>query len=1151
MFLLKKIIRQQFLIVAFFCPFLLAKAQVNPDQDALLQIMKKELNRNMTVLKEKKEPVYLLSYRIENIDEYQISTSFGNQVYLDSSSQRILTIQVRLGNYQLDNFHELRGSANFSYQRMVKIPLSEDNKGIEQILWRETDLAYTEAIKRYEKVKANVAVKVEADDKSPDYSDAPVSTYYEAPIAKVNLNMQEWNRRLKAYSALFKEDKEILRAGANFSFSCHRKYFVNSEGTAIVQNQTYTHLYVNAMTQAEDGMELPLLNSYFAHFPNELPAHQMILEESEMLKKRVLALRNAPVVEPYSGPALLSNEAAGVFFHEIFGHRVEGLRMKSERDGQTFKKKLGEEVLNPDISIVFEPQIKYYRNIPLNGSYVYDDEGVKGERVVIVDQGILKNFLMTRTPIDSFPRSNGHARAQAGYQPVSRQSNLIVETKNPYTDAQLREMLIEEAKNQGKTYGYLFNKVQGGFTMTGRYTPNSFNVTPLEVWRIYVDGRPDELVRGVDLVGTPLSMFSQIEAVGEQHRNFAGTCGAESGRIPAACCSPSLFVKRIEVQKKSKSQNRPPLIDRNTSSKDEGGLFEEIAFRAMEDEMKRNLENLKIEGLKDPYYISYLITDAKYQVVESTLGGVVYSAENPYRNQETMVLVGDNKNNNLNFADENSIYSMGGNASLLLPDENDYTAIRNSLWRSTDAQYKKAAEQFEAKKVAIQQQNLSEEIIELPDFAEIEKAEHNLGTIQDSIQFEDLQKMSVELSKLFLQYPHFTNSKVSLYAYQANALYLNSEEQKYIQPFSLICLRVFAETIAEDGESLMNYFNLYFTHSSQIPGLDKLSEKVLAMADVLDKLRTAPVLKEAYSGPVMFINEAVGEIVARSFVSQEKGGLLAGRKSIVSNPGILRSGSSRIPQENSIENMKGKKVISRNLTVTALDRKTTYDNIPLIGAYQVDAEGVIAPPKLTLIDQGVLQTLLTDRIPTPQYRSSNGHKRLALSGPKLTTSLSAGVIEMTGKDKLSYDKIKKQLIAKAKEEDYEYAYIIPKLVEPGTFIPGSDKYANKDGRYVPVYVIRVDVKSGEETIMRSARVSALNMKSFKYVEAISNRQQVYNTMLKGKNKTIWGSYDFMLSGAPTTFILPTAILFRELEVEPDPNLVLRKLPEVQSPLIVD
>jgi predicted Zn-dependent protease len=258
----------------------------------------------------------------------------------------------------------------------------------------------------------------------------------------------------------------------------------------------------------------------------------------------------------------MTGKASGVFFHEIFGHRIEGQRMKSESDGQTFKKKIGEKILNENLSVIMDPTMQNYNGQDLNGYYKYDDQGVKSEEVDIVKNGTLKGFLMSRRPIEGFPKSNGHGRAQAGMEPVTRQSNLIVTTDKPYTFDELKQILREEAKKQGLEYGYLFSSVVGGFTMTGRFIPNAFNVTPTEVYRIYVDGRPDELVRGVDLVGTPLSMFSQIEAAGGDVEVFTGTCGAESGGVPVTAISPALFVKRIEMQKKDKSQERPPILPR-------------------------------------------------------------------------------------------------------------------------------------------------------------------------------------------------------------------------------------------------------------------------------------------------------------------------------------------------------------------------------------------------------------------------------------------------------------------------------------------------------------------------------------------------------------------------------------------------------------
>ena len=561
------IIHTLILGVILFAGLITGSAQT-ANQDELLKILKTEIAREMPYLKKADIPVYLLSYRVDEIETWGINTSFGTLT--DSGwywKERILTVQVRVGDKNLDNFRELRDDSSEYFESSsfsVRISLDNNTKAIVSALWAATDEAYKTAILRYEKVKTNVIVKVESEDKAPDYSDVKPALYYEPPIKRADLkfNEKEWETRLKSYSNQFVDIKDILGGESNISFKIVRKYYVNSEGASIVQNNTYCHAYHDVLTQASDGMFLPLYQSYFGHTPADFPDDKTMMQDAKKIGRTAVSMKTAPVVEPYTGPAILSNDAAGVLFHEIFGHRVEGQRMKSENDGQTFKKKIGEVVLHKDLSVIFDPTITYYKNLPLNGSFKYDDEGVKGEKVTVIEKGVLKNFLMTRTPIDNFPKSNGHARAQAGRQPVSRQSNLIVKTENPYTDSQLREMLIEEAKKQEKEYGYFFAKVQGGFTMTVRWLPNSFNISPLEVYRIYVDGRPDELVRGVDLIGTPLSVFSHIAAAGDTPGNFAGTCGAESGRLPAGCSSPALFVKQIELQKKDKEQSRPPIIER-------------------------------------------------------------------------------------------------------------------------------------------------------------------------------------------------------------------------------------------------------------------------------------------------------------------------------------------------------------------------------------------------------------------------------------------------------------------------------------------------------------------------------------------------------------------------------------------------------------
>jgi len=293
---------------------------------------------------------------------------------------------------------------------------------------------------------------------------------------------------------------------------------------------------------------------------DDLPDDETVLREIDKMIMKLIALRDAPFVEPYEGPAILSAGSAGVFFHEIFGHRVEGQRQKSELDGQTFTNKIGEKVLPKSFNLVFDPTRTTYQNTDLNGYYKFDDEGVKAQKVNVVENGVLKGFLMSRCPIEGFPKSNGHGRAQAGFEPVTRQSNLIVESSEMHSMDDLRKMLIKECKKQDKEFGLLFKEVVGGFTLTGRYMPNAFNIMPTEVYRIFVDGRPDELVKGVDLIGTPLAMFAKIEAAGDTAVIFTGTCGAESGSVPVTAISPALFISQIEIQKRQKTESVPPIL---------------------------------------------------------------------------------------------------------------------------------------------------------------------------------------------------------------------------------------------------------------------------------------------------------------------------------------------------------------------------------------------------------------------------------------------------------------------------------------------------------------------------------------------------------------------------------------------------------------
>jgi predicted Zn-dependent protease len=281
--------------------------------------------------------------------------------------------------------------------------------------------------------------------------------------------------------------------------------------------------------------------------------------------KKVDSLRLAPPAEPIVCPAILSGRASAVFFHEIFGHRIEGHRQKDITSDQTFTKMLGQAVLPEFISVVFDPTMRQYEGRDLIGYYNFDDEGVKARPIRVVQNGILKTFLLSRSPVGDAKHSNGHGRRQPGFELVARQSNLIVESSRKLSNDELRAALIKEIQRQNKPYGLYFEDVSSGYTTTARQGTQAFKVMPLVVYRVYADGKPDELIRGVDIVGTPLASFQKIIATSDQVGVFNGYCGAESGSIPVSAVSPAILVSEIETQKRQNAQQRPPLLPRPES----------------------------------------------------------------------------------------------------------------------------------------------------------------------------------------------------------------------------------------------------------------------------------------------------------------------------------------------------------------------------------------------------------------------------------------------------------------------------------------------------------------------------------------------------------------------------------------------------------
>jgi predicted Zn-dependent protease len=440
------------------------------------------------------------------------------------------------------------------------LPLGNDQDAIARVLWELTDREYKRAVPSLMNVRTNTAVRAEEEDKSPDFSKEKPQTHVEEAPAAAPFDRAAWEGEIKRLSGAFRKYPEVYFATVMIQVQRSNSRMVSSEGSTIVSPSASTRLIMEAQTRAEDGMDLLRVETFQAPAASGLPSEAELTSKIEKMAADLSALRKAPVAEPYDGPAILSGRAAAVFFHEVLGHRLEGHRQRDEEEGQTFTKKIGQAVLPKFLSVIDDPTVHEMAGMKLAGAYDFDNEGEPARRVEVIKDGVLENFLMSRMPVKNFDQSNGHGRNQPGRMPTGRQGNLIVTSTQTVPEADMRQKLIDEVKKQGKPYGLYFDDIQGGFTLTTRALPQAFQVLPVLVYKVYADGRPDELVRGVDIVGTPLAALTRILTTGDQPKVFNGVCGAESGQVPVAAVAPSMLFSEMEVQKRAHEHERPPLL---------------------------------------------------------------------------------------------------------------------------------------------------------------------------------------------------------------------------------------------------------------------------------------------------------------------------------------------------------------------------------------------------------------------------------------------------------------------------------------------------------------------------------------------------------------------------------------------------------------
>jgi len=567
------VIPRRFCFLAFANFLSLAANASSPDSRlTMLDAMASELHRNQAELKlQGHDPPYFISYQAKEGEQHEIAARYGALFQDDNNRDRKLYVEVRVGSYEFDNSigedfdfnFSLKGNSYITYKNG---PIDVDPMALRTSLWLITDERYKNALFNYLKKKGENVYTVENPKRPPSFSREEAVEYIQSPL-DFSFDHARWARLARDLSARFKSARAVFDSEVRISAAKMIRYYVSTEGSRLVTEQTLYGVHLQGVTRADDGQLLEDSRDFYSAIEGRLPNETQLIESTDKLIAELVALREAPAIDPYTGPAILEPPAAGVLFHETVGHRLEGERQDDDAaEGKTFRGQIGRQVLPSFISIYDDPTLAAVKGEGLNGFYRYDEEGVPAQRATLVQDGVLRSYILSRHPVEGFLHSNGHGRSQGNRKPIARMANLVVESKKQTSDAELKRMLIAEAKRQGKPYGLIIRDIAGGNTNTSTYGYQAFKGVPRMVYRVDVRDGKETLVRGVEIVGTPLSSINKIMGTGKAQGVFNGFCGAESGHVPVSTVAPSTLLQEIELQRAMEGKDRPPILESPTSA---------------------------------------------------------------------------------------------------------------------------------------------------------------------------------------------------------------------------------------------------------------------------------------------------------------------------------------------------------------------------------------------------------------------------------------------------------------------------------------------------------------------------------------------------------------------------------------------------------
>lgn len=514
------------------------KSSSNAD-DPILRDLQTEMERSKTQLRLENMPApYFIGYRVVDVDGWEADAALGGVRSESHTRIRFLLVQVRLGDFKQDN------SSAHGEGTMEVVPLDNDEHAFRFQVWSATDKAYKQAVEALTDKQARLK-QLAIDHPVDDFAHAePVQDLQ--PVVELKVEHDPWLKMLRDASGLYARDPKVQFLGASLNFMAVNRYYLNSEGTVVRSGEELYRMAINGNTQADDGMRLERTAGFTAKSLKDLPKAAEFQDRALTIIASLKELREAPLAdEDYHSPVLLSADSASTIFSSLIGDNLLGNKPELGQNARVrgqFASSYKTRVLPEFLSLVDDPTLAELQGTALLGHYEVDDEGVKAQRVPLIEKGVLVNFLLGRQPIRDFPSSNGHGRASIPLSwPAPGLGNLVVHSSDAAAPEDLKKKLIAMCKERGLEYGYYAK------TMAGPRAPRL-------LYRVWAQDGHEELVRGA-LFGDldQRSMRSNIVAAGND-----AYVDNEIQPVPHSVVAPSILFDDLEVKRQTSNKDKLP-----------------------------------------------------------------------------------------------------------------------------------------------------------------------------------------------------------------------------------------------------------------------------------------------------------------------------------------------------------------------------------------------------------------------------------------------------------------------------------------------------------------------------------------------------------------------------------------------------------------